>query len=163
MSIRSVPVPAWARVGRNRRRLESMEAQFLLDCSFEVTAVDPDGKKFDRVSRLVCVGVTENVDMVVDINSEVYPVRTSDKIKVVLCATLSTQTAAKIAVCTTKAGNRVCSTSMTTPCTAKYFILTTTVVTRRPSRCIFHMVDSMRIQGHQRLVRPSKRIKDCIA
>lgn len=65
-----------------------MEAQFLLDCSFEVNAVDPDGKKFDRVSRLVCVGVTENVDMVVDINSEVYPVRTGDKIKVVLCTTL---------------------------------------------------------------------------
>ena len=26
-----------------------MEAQTLLDCSFEVSAVDPDGKKFDRV------------------------------------------------------------------------------------------------------------------
>ena len=45
-----------------------MEAQFLLDCSFEVQAVDPDGKKFDRVSRLVCAGVTENVQAAITAN-----------------------------------------------------------------------------------------------
>ena len=63
-------------------------SESLFDVSFEVSAVDPDGKKFDRVARLVCAGVTENVDMVVDVNSEVYPVRTGDKLKVVLCRTL---------------------------------------------------------------------------
>ena len=63
----------------------------LFDKPFEVTMVNPDGKKFDRVSRLVCKGTTDNVDLVVDINVEVYPVKTGDKLKIMLCRTLAVE------------------------------------------------------------------------
>ena len=65
-----------------------MDDPQLLNCLFEVVGMDEDGKKFDRVSRLVCVGVTENIDVTVDINCEVYKVKTGDKLKMVLCTTL---------------------------------------------------------------------------
>ena len=63
----------------------------LFDKPFEVTMVNPDGKKFDRVSRLVCKGTTDNVDLVVDINVEVWPVKTGDKLKIMLCRTLAVE------------------------------------------------------------------------
>ena len=63
----------------------------LFDKPFEVQMVNPDGKKFDRVSRLVCKGTTDNVELVVDVNVEVYPVKTGDKLKIMLCRTLAVE------------------------------------------------------------------------
>ncbi|EGF81655.1 hypothetical protein BATDEDRAFT_10541, partial [Batrachochytrium dendrobatidis JAM81] len=56
---------------------------------FEITDIDPHGKKFDRVSRIVAT--SENIDMGVtlDINTEIYPLRPSDKFTLALASTLA--------------------------------------------------------------------------
>ncbi|SPQ96984.1 unnamed protein product (mitochondrion) [Plasmodiophora brassicae] len=47
--------------GTAQRRLSSMSHHNLFEDVFEVLEVDPDGKKFDKVSRLYCR--SENYDM----------------------------------------------------------------------------------------------------
>ena len=48
---------------------------------FEVTAVNPDGKVFDRVKRLAMKGDTFEHEVLVDINSEVFKVGAGDRIQ----------------------------------------------------------------------------------
>lgn len=66
-----------------------MSSHFLVDDVYEVMAIDPDGKKFDRVSRIQ--GKSENYDtkLLLDINIEVYPVRVGEKYAFVLTKSLS--------------------------------------------------------------------------
>lgn len=66
-----------------------MSSNFLVDDVYEVMAIDPDGKKFDRVSRIQ--GKSENYDtkLLLDINIEVYPVRVGEKYAFVLTKSLS--------------------------------------------------------------------------
>ena len=46
--------------------------------------------KFENVDRLVCRGEQyKNMELLLDINSAIYPVRTGDKLEVVLTATLN--------------------------------------------------------------------------
>jgi len=61
----------------------------LFEDTFEVTAVDPDGKKFTKVSRIVCHGENYEMDLVLDINSELYKVPLGTKLTVVLASTLN--------------------------------------------------------------------------
>lgn len=64
-------------------------SNFLADDVFEVMAVDPDGKKFDRVSRIQ--GKSENYDtkLLLDVNTEIYPLKMGEKFSLVLSKTLS--------------------------------------------------------------------------
>ena len=59
-------------------------ADFLLDDVFEIGAVDPDGKKFDKVSRIQAKSDNYNMQLLLDINIELYPVRTGMKFTLVL-------------------------------------------------------------------------------
>lgn len=61
----------------------------LFEERFNVLDKDPEGKKFDRVSRFLCKsdGVTET-DLEVDINVDVYKLKVGDKITVALASTL---------------------------------------------------------------------------
>ncbi|KAI8926414.1 RNA polymerase [Entophlyctis helioformis] len=56
---------------------------------FEITDVDPHGKKFDRVSRIIAT--SENVDMEVtlDVNTEIYPLRAAEKFTLALATSLA--------------------------------------------------------------------------
>jgi hypothetical protein len=56
--------------------------------TYLVTDINPGGKKFDRVNRLVCKGSDANADVVLDIASEVYSLNKGDKFKLCLSGTL---------------------------------------------------------------------------
>mmetsp|Transcript_21718 Transcript_21718/g.30629 ORF Transcript_21718/g.30629 Transcript_21718/m.30629 type:complete len:148 (-) Transcript_21718:239-682(-) len=68
--------------------MESVANVTLFEDIFEVTALNPDGKKFDRTNRLAATGTTFECDLLLDINSDIYKVREADKITLVLASTL---------------------------------------------------------------------------
>lgn len=69
--------------------MSSERQLLLLDDLFTVTAVDPEGKKFDRVSRLKATGENLSIDLVLDVNSEIYPVTLGDRLNIALSKTLN--------------------------------------------------------------------------
>jgi DNA-directed RNA polymerase I, II, and III subunit RPABC3 len=63
--------------------------QFLFDDLFEVNSVDPDGKKFDRVSRILAQGENYGSDLLLDINFELFPLKIREKFTLALSSTLN--------------------------------------------------------------------------
>ncbi|KAG9343599.1 hypothetical protein JZ751_013769 [Albula glossodonta] len=49
-------------------------AGILFEDIFDVKDIDPDGKKFDRVSRLHCESESFKMDLILDVNIQIYPV-----------------------------------------------------------------------------------------
>ena len=47
-----------------------MKDQILFNSTFEITDIDPHGKKFDRVSRIIAS--SSSCELIVDINTEIY-------------------------------------------------------------------------------------------
>jgi DNA-directed RNA polymerases I, II, and III subunit RPABC3 len=68
--------------------METSSKVTLFEDIFEVTALNPDGYKFDRVNRLQATGTTFECDLLLDINCEIYSVKETDKITLVLASTL---------------------------------------------------------------------------
>ncbi len=61
------------------------------EAMFETIDVDPDGKKFDRVSRFVCRSTPYgDAEVTVDVNVDVYPIEVGTKFTYVLASTLNT-------------------------------------------------------------------------
>mmetsp|Transcript_1517 Transcript_1517/g.2063 ORF Transcript_1517/g.2063 Transcript_1517/m.2063 type:complete len:149 (-) Transcript_1517:257-703(-) len=60
----------------------------LFEDIFEVGNLNPDGKKFEKVNRLVAIGTTFECDLLLDINCEIYNVREGEKVTLVLASTL---------------------------------------------------------------------------
>jgi hypothetical protein len=60
----------------------------LHDDIYEVVKVNPEGKKFERVNRIVCKGHTYETDLVLDIASEVYSLKEGDKVAFAIATTL---------------------------------------------------------------------------
>jgi len=67
-------------------------AGVLFEDIFDVKDIDPEGQKFDRVSRLHCESDCESesfkMDLILDINSWIYPMELGDKFRLVLATTL---------------------------------------------------------------------------
>ena len=63
-------------------------AGVLFEDIFDVKDIDPEGKKFDRVSRLHCESESFKMHLILDINSWVYPMELGDKFRLVLATTL---------------------------------------------------------------------------
>uniref|UniRef100_A0A383VV07 DNA-directed RNA polymerases I, II, and III subunit RPABC3 n=1 Tax=Tetradesmus obliquus TaxID=3088 RepID=A0A383VV07_TETOB len=61
----------------------------ILDDVFEVIQKDPDGKKFDRVSRYICRSELYEFDLAIDINIDIYPLKVGDKFNLVLATTIN--------------------------------------------------------------------------
>eukprot|EP00588_Corethron_pennatum_P006541 CAMPEP_0194291348 /NCGR_PEP_ID=MMETSP0169-20130528/43210_1 /TAXON_ID=218684 /ORGANISM="Corethron pennatum, Strain L29A3" /LENGTH=141 /DNA_ID=CAMNT_0039039207 /DNA_START=172 /DNA_END=597 /DNA_ORIENTATION=- len=61
----------------------------LFEDIFVVEQLNPDGKKFERVNRIQATGTTFECDLLLDTNSEIYPIMEEEKITVVLSSTLS--------------------------------------------------------------------------
>ncbi|KAJ1735445.1 DNA-directed RNA polymerases I, II, and III subunit RPABC3 [Coemansia sp. BCRC 34490] len=61
----------------------------LFSDTFDVKDVDKGGKKFDRISRIDGRSQTHDMSLILDINSELYPVDAGDKFKLTLASTLS--------------------------------------------------------------------------
>ncbi|CAN6193176.1 unnamed protein product [Urochloa humidicola] len=60
---------------------------YLFDDNFIVSRLDPDGKKFDKVTRIEAHN--EQMYMQLDVATEVYPMRVGDKFNMVLAPTLN--------------------------------------------------------------------------
>merc|ERR1712099_218164 len=52
-------------------------AGVLFEDIFDVKDIDPEGKKFDRVSRLHCESESFKMDLILDINDWIYPIEQS--------------------------------------------------------------------------------------
>ena len=63
----------------------------LFEDRFRVNAVNPEGKKFENVSRVVARGLTWEMDLVIDVHSELYPVKSRDEFTLSLASTLDIQ------------------------------------------------------------------------
>ncbi|KAG9447283.1 hypothetical protein H6P81_013411 [Aristolochia fimbriata] len=62
---------------------------FLFEDIFTLTKLDPDGKKFDKVSRIEARSEQFDMYMQLDVNTEIYPLHPGDKFTMVLAPTLS--------------------------------------------------------------------------
>ena len=61
----------------------------LFEDTFEVTEVDKDGKRFDRVSRIECRGDdNEDVHLSLDYNCDIYTLKIGKKFDFVLRSSL---------------------------------------------------------------------------
>ena len=57
----------------------------LFEDIFEVTALNPDGKKnFANVNRIAATGSTYECDLLLDINSQIYSIKDGEKISMAL-------------------------------------------------------------------------------
>ncbi|KAI5772093.1 POLR2H [Gulo gulo luscus] len=63
-------------------------AGILFEDIFDVKDIDPEGKKFDRVSRLHCESESFKMDLILDVNIQIYPVDLGDKFRLVIASTL---------------------------------------------------------------------------
>mmetsp|Transcript_11570 Transcript_11570/g.22862 ORF Transcript_11570/g.22862 Transcript_11570/m.22862 type:complete len:142 (-) Transcript_11570:22-447(-) len=61
---------------------------FLLEDLFDVKDIDQDGKKFDNVSRIQAMSQTYNLELTLDINTEVYPMKVLDRFSLAIASTL---------------------------------------------------------------------------
>jgi hypothetical protein len=53
--------------------------------TFTVSAVDPEGKRFDRVSRVNCDSVSAStIRATFDYHCQLFPLKTGDKVKLIL-------------------------------------------------------------------------------
>ncbi|QRV76750.1 RNA polymerase rpb8 domain-containing protein [Ceratobasidium sp. AG-Ba] len=69
--------------------MTSTQSNIVFDDLFTVTAIDMDGKKFDRVSRLVATSSNLGMHMTLDYNIELYSLKVDDKFTLVLASSLS--------------------------------------------------------------------------
>lgn len=66
----------------------STAKQLLFDDMFLVKDIDPDGKKFDRVSRLHCNSENFKTEVILDVNTQLYPMYINEKFRLALAFTL---------------------------------------------------------------------------
>ena len=59
----------------------------LFEDTFVVTGLNPDGKRFEKVDRLVAKG--EHAELSFDVACEVYPLKVGDEFKLTLASTLN--------------------------------------------------------------------------
>lgn len=64
-------------------------AGLLFEDIFEVLVVDPDGKRFDKVSRFKCRGDLYEMDLTLDVNNDIYPLEKNAKFSLALASTLN--------------------------------------------------------------------------
>ncbi|KAI8144407.1 RNA polymerase [Fennellomyces sp. T-0311] len=65
------------------------EENLLFQDIFDIKDIDPNGKRFDRVSRLVARSENYEMDLQLDYNAEIYPLQIADKFSLVLASSLS--------------------------------------------------------------------------
>jgi DNA-directed RNA polymerase I, II, and III subunit RPABC3 len=66
-----------------------MSNPFVLEEKFNVKSVNADGRKYQRVSRIACGSLESDTEVIVDINSDVYPVAPGETLTIALASTLS--------------------------------------------------------------------------
>ncbi|KAJ3062764.1 hypothetical protein HDU98_001386, partial [Podochytrium sp. JEL0797] len=74
-----------------------MRGNILFTDIFEVTDINKGGKKFDRVSRLNATSEAADTEIMIDINTEIYPMKISDKFTMTLAGSLNLDASAAAA------------------------------------------------------------------
>eukprot|EP01147_Barroeca_monosierra_P008803 gene8803-1171_t len=69
--------------------MASRHQQYLFEDIFEVKAKDPQGKKFEKVSRIVCEAITTGFELILDINTQLYPMELGNRFSLCLARTLN--------------------------------------------------------------------------
>uniref|UniRef100_A0A9I9DES0 DNA-directed RNA polymerases II and V subunit 8A-like n=1 Tax=Cucumis melo TaxID=3656 RepID=A0A9I9DES0_CUCME len=64
-------------------------AGLLFNDVFKVKCVNPDGKKYDKVSRIDARSEKLSMSMLLDVNTEIYPIDEGEKLLMVLSPTLN--------------------------------------------------------------------------
>ncbi|XP_031740213.1 DNA-directed RNA polymerases II, IV and V subunit 8B isoform X2 [Cucumis sativus] len=64
-------------------------AGLLFNDIFKVKCVNPDGKKYDKVSRIEARSEKLSMHMLLDVNTEIYPIDEGEKLLMVLSPTLN--------------------------------------------------------------------------
>eukprot|EP00191_Tetraselmis_sp_GSL018_P020351 CAMPEP_0177592456 /NCGR_PEP_ID=MMETSP0419_2-20121207/8573_1 /TAXON_ID=582737 /ORGANISM="Tetraselmis sp., Strain GSL018" /LENGTH=143 /DNA_ID=CAMNT_0019083331 /DNA_START=157 /DNA_END=584 /DNA_ORIENTATION=+ len=64
-------------------------SRLLFEDVFEILKKDPAGKRFDKVSRYEARSDTYQMDLVLDVNIDVYPLEEGEKVKLALSHTIS--------------------------------------------------------------------------
>ena len=64
-------------------------SNIVFDDIFTINAIDKDGKKFDRVSRLFAHSKNYDMDMTLDYNTELYPLENGQSFAMALASSLS--------------------------------------------------------------------------
>ncbi|XP_027347619.1 DNA-directed RNA polymerases II, IV and V subunit 8B-like isoform X2 [Abrus precatorius] len=67
-------------------------SELLFDEIFKVEDVDPDGKKYDKVSRIVARSEKRDMYMLLDVNTEIYPMRKNERFLMALSPSLVLKT-----------------------------------------------------------------------
>lgn len=65
-----------------------MADTILFEDIFDVKDIDPDGPKFDRVSRLFCESESFKMDLILDVNTQIYPMALGNKFRLQICTRL---------------------------------------------------------------------------
>ncbi|MED6132996.1 hypothetical protein PIB30_024224 [Stylosanthes scabra] len=63
-------------------------SELLFDDIFKVENLDPDGKKYDKVSRIVARSEKRDMQMLLDVNTEIYPMNRNERFLVALSPSL---------------------------------------------------------------------------
>ncbi|KAJ1348604.1 DNA-directed RNA polymerases I, II, and III subunit RPABC3 [Parelaphostrongylus tenuis] len=58
--------------------------EVVFDDMFMVKNIDPDGKKFERCSRLFCDSESFSMELILDVNTQIYPVNLNDKFRLMI-------------------------------------------------------------------------------
>ncbi|MFS7909444.1 putative RNA polymerase, Rpb8, nucleic acid-binding protein [Helianthus anomalus] len=67
------------------------------DDTIKVIGVDADGKKYDKVSRVQAKGEESGMHIVLDVNSQLYPMHAGEQFRMVLSQTLNEDGSAAVA------------------------------------------------------------------
>ncbi|QCE16485.1 DNA-directed RNA polymerases II, IV and V subunit 8B-like [Vigna unguiculata] len=62
--------------------------ELLFDDIFMVETLDPDGKKYDKVSRIVARSEKRDMYMLLDVNTEIYPMKEKERFLMALSPSL---------------------------------------------------------------------------
>jgi DNA-directed RNA polymerase I, II, and III subunit RPABC3 len=66
-----------------------MASPIIFEDIFEITHLNPEGKKFDLVNRLSALGTTFECDLLLDYNCQIYSLLEGEKMTLVLASTLN--------------------------------------------------------------------------
>ncbi|CAM6097305.1 unnamed protein product [Calypogeia fissa] len=66
-----------------------MSETLLFEDFFTVVGLDPDGKKWDRVKRIVARSEQFDMELMLDVNTDIYPMHMDEKFMLAIATTLS--------------------------------------------------------------------------
>lgn len=69
--------------------MASLTSNIVFDDIFVIKKIDPEGKKFDRVSRLHAVSKNYSMDLTLDYNVEIFPLNIGQDVALALASSLA--------------------------------------------------------------------------